>query len=248
MTEPDWIACGDPGQMEAFLHPTPRERKWRLLACACLRRIWHLLTDERSRRAVEATEVYADGGMAVERFRQTAGNEAWETFCETDPREDDDEDDRRVDPHLGHAAWLAANAVSRATGTGDAWQTGFDAAGDQILRAVWFATFGDQQQAVDAEKRAHCDLVREVFGNPFRPVHVEQAWRDWNGGVVLNLARTIYAERTLPAGTFDPQRLAILADALEDAGCTDATNLAHFRSAGLHVRGCWLLDQLLGKS
>jgi hypothetical protein len=90
-------------------------------------------------------------------------------------------------------------------------------------------------------------LVREVFGNPFRPVTVEPAWLSWNGAVV-NLARAAYDNRTLPAGTLNNERLAVLADALLDAGCGDAQLLGHLRSPGPHVRGCHAVDALLGLS
>jgi hypothetical protein len=65
---------------------------------------------------------------------------------------------------------------------------------------------------------------------------------------VKNLARAAYDNRTLPAGTLDTARLAVLADALEDAGCTDAEVLMHRRSGGPHVRGCWAIDALLGQT
>jgi hypothetical protein len=65
---------------------------------------------------------------------------------------------------------------------------------------------------------------------------------------VLALAQATYDGRTLPAGTLEPDRLAVLADALEDAGCTDAAILGHLRGPGPHVRGCWALDLILGKS
>ena len=61
------------------------------------------------------------------------------------------------------------------------------------------------------------------------------------------LARPAYEDRLLPSGHLDPVRLAVLADALEEAGCTDESILTHLRSAGPHVRGCWALDLVLGK-
>jgi hypothetical protein len=61
------------------------------------------------------------------------------------------------------------------------------------------------------------------------------------------LATAIYEERTLPQGTLDRDRLAILADALEEAGCTNEEILSHCRSPNDHVRGCWLIDLILGK-
>jgi hypothetical protein len=84
-------------------------------------------------------------------------------------------------------------------------------------------------------------LFREVFRNPFRPVAVDPAWRVWNSGMVVKLARGIYDDRA-----FD--RLSVLADALEDAGCDHADILQHCRTETLHVRGCWLVDLILQKS
>jgi hypothetical protein len=85
-----------------------------------------------------------------------------------------------------------------------------------------------------------CDLFQDIFGNPFQHISVRPAWLRWNGGAILKLDQAIYRDRT-----FD--RLPILADALEDAGCTDRAILAHLRGPGPHVRGCWVVDLLLGK-
>jgi len=68
-----------------------------------------------------------------------------------------------------------------------------------------------------------------------------------SGGTVRRLAEEAYEQRVMPAGTLDPARLAVLADALEEAGCTDADLLAHLREPGPHVRGCDVLDRLLGR-
>jgi hypothetical protein len=82
-------------------------------------------------------------------------------------------------------------------------------------------------------------LLRDIFGNPFRPVALDPAWVTSD---VLALARGIYEERA-----FD--RMPILADALQDAGCTNEDVLNHCRDANAtHVRGCWVVDLLLGKS
>jgi hypothetical protein len=71
--------------------------------------------------------------------------------------------------------------------------------------------------------------------------------RTWNDGCVVKMATATYEERSLPAGTLDPQRLTVLAQALEAAGCPDAEILGHLRSLGPHVRGCWVIDLILGK-
>jgi hypothetical protein len=90
----------------------------------------------------------------------------------------------------------------------------------------------------------YANLLRDVFGNPFRPVAFKPAWRT---PAVVSLAQAAYEERILPAGTLDTQRLAVLADALEEAGA-DAALVAHFRREGPHDRGCWALDLALGRS
>jgi hypothetical protein len=80
-------------------------------------------------------------------------------------------------------------------------------------------------------------LLRDLFVDPFRPVAFDPRWRTAD---VVGMARGIYEERA-----FD--RLPILADALMDAGCEDAAILGHCRSTGPHVRGCWVVDLVLGK-
>jgi hypothetical protein len=76
---------------------------------------------------------------------------------------------------------------------------------------------------------------------------VDPDWLAWNGGTVRRLAESAYSERSLPEGTLDPARLALVADGLEDAGCTDGELLRHLRGPGRHVRGCWALDFVLSK-
>jgi hypothetical protein len=117
-------------------------------------------------------------------------------------------------------------------------------------------------------------LIRDLFGNPFRGpskyqgsltgwkprwfVGVERAVlgvarrsatrkSSWLTAVVKSLAQAVYDERHLPSGLFDNQRMAILADALEEAGCDNADILDHLRGGGDHVRGCWAVDLILAK-
>jgi hypothetical protein len=94
------------------------------------------------------------------------------------------------------------------------------------------------------EEMALADLIRDIFGNPFRPVTLTAAWQT---PTVLALAQAADDDRTLPAETLDPARLAVLADALEEAGCDNADILSHCRQPGEHVRGCWVVDAILGK-
>ncbi len=102
----------------------------------------------------------------------------------------------------------------------------------------------EAERAVDAQFNAReavvqATLLRDIFGNPFRPVTLDPAWLTSD---VLALARGIYEERA-----FD--RMPILADALQDAGCTNEEVLKHCRNTSLtHVRGCWVVDLVLGKA
>jgi hypothetical protein len=88
-----------------------------------------------------------------------------------------------------------------------------------------------------AEADHQCRLLRDIFGNPFRPVTFSSEWRT---DTVLTLARQMYASRDFGA-------MPILADALQDAGCENDDILNHCRGPGPHVRGCWVVDLVLGK-
>jgi hypothetical protein len=91
------------------------------------------------------------------------------------------------------------------------------------------------------EQRAQAALIRCIFGNPFRAAPaVDPSWLAWNGRTVIKLAAGIYEGRRFGD-------LPILADALEEAGCADGAILAHCRSGGEHVRGCWVVDLLTGR-
>jgi hypothetical protein len=99
---------------------------------------------------------------------------------------------------------------------------------------------GGGEGAATREGQAQCDLLRDIIGNPFRPPPaLHPAWLSSNDGAVRKLAEAIYGDRRFGD-------LPVLADALEDAGCIDPTLLAHCRG-GDHVRGCWVLDLLLGR-
>jgi hypothetical protein len=120
----------------------------------------------------------------------------------------------------------------------DAWYVAVETS--VAIRQVNSETWHNKKVLL-AESAAQADLVREVFGNPFRPVPVPRAWLSWHDGTIPRLAQSVYEERA-----FD--RLPILADALEDAGCDDAQILGHCRGNGTHVRGCWVVDLLLSKA
>lgn len=103
------------------------------------------------------------------------------------------------------------------------------------------ASAGFLVEAANLLGRAATGRFHEVFGNPFRPALVDPFWLAWNDGTIGKLATAINNDR-------DFERMPILADALEDAGCDNAEMLEHCRTGTAHVRGCWALDAILGKS
>jgi hypothetical protein len=205
MTEAEWLACADPEPLLLFLKGRSSDRKFRLFAYACIRRMRNVLEDERSRRAVELAELAADGLATEDQVRQAVTGSV--------------------------RAYIVAPIVGQAT-VGAAWPAAWNAL-DTARRGLGLS-------AASEEHRQQRLLLSDVFGNPFRPLMVERSWLRWNDGTVPRIAQGIYEGRA-----FD--RLPILADALLDAGCDGEELLAHCRSAGPHVRGCWAIDLLLGK-
>jgi len=95
-------------------------------------------------------------------------------------------------------------------------------------------------QAVPAERTVQAALLRDIIGNPFRG---ETLIGPWGSSTIREMAEAVYAERD-----FSPPRLVALAEALEEAGCADSELLDHLRGPGLHARGCFVVDALLGKA
>jgi hypothetical protein len=124
----------------------------------------------------------------------------------------------------------------------------------QALETLPIDTGGADRQASlaelkQAERAAQADLVADFVGNPFRtPPAMDPAWLHWQSGTVPRLALAAYEERELPSGLLYPECLAVLADALKDAGCQEPDILGHLRGPGPHYRGCWSVDLLLGKT
>jgi hypothetical protein len=228
MTEAEWLSCDDPERMLEALRGRALGRKVRLFMAACCRRVWHdfEVGEEQDRQAaVEVAERYADG-LASDDERDTAFGEL------TDGA-----------PHRGGDC--CSNA---AVGEFDKPHAAVDWAITAVEEAAYRAVgedYDNREPIERAERAVQAGLLRDVVSNPFRPTLLDPAWQ---APTVDSLARAAYEERTLPAGTLDPARLAVLADALEEAGCADAEMLGHLRSPGPHVRGCWALDLLLGKS
>jgi hypothetical protein len=215
------------------------QRKLRLFGVACLRRISHLFRDERSCRWIDVLEQNADGFISDEEQDRLG------TTVVHPPNEDHHRGDDPEASRVG-CAWQALCLASAHD------LRPFDASGV----AGWArdaayphpGPFGpaDERRALHDKREAQAQvaLLRDVLGNPFRPMSLSPSWRTPD---VLALAQAAYDNRILPAGTLEPARLALLADALEDAGCTDPNILGHLRGPGVHVRGCWAVDLLLGK-
>ena len=130
---------------------------------------------------------------------------------------------------------VLGNQIGGAYGSlaGIVWNTAQAAAFQKGLSFVMRMSGGDPEN-----RTLNAMLLRDIVGNPFRPFSVDPAWLT---STVVTLATGIYEQRA-----FD--RMPILADALQDAGCEDADILNHCRGGGPHVRGCWVVDLLLGKS
>ena len=226
MTEVEWLACTGPQKMLEFLRGKASDRKLRLFVCACCRRIWHKLTDKQGRRAVEVAERLADG-QADPAEVAAARTEIEELLRIKDQAYTEE-------AQLSEAAFLY--------GYMDQWPcllAESAVAKDVTTERVNFAV--DARNNLPADSRPLVEFLHDIFGLlPFRPVTIPPSSLLWNDGTVVTLAQGIYEDRA-----FD--RLPILADALEEAGCTNADILAHCREPGPHVRGCWVVDLLLGK-
>jgi hypothetical protein len=132
----------------------------------------------------------------------------------------------------------SAEAAEEGMGYGEDEAAGYALMLAEVLASRCpYAEKEEERRTPQAEQARQADLLRDVF-NPFNASRINDASRS---STVQQIAQTIYDERV-----FD--RIPILADALEEAGCTNAEILAHCRGGGDHVRGCWVLDLLLGKS
>jgi hypothetical protein len=184
---------------------TPRQL--RLFGCACVRRVWDLLSDD-ERVALERVEDWAEG--------RTSGPVVPDRVA-----------------RLG-AAGVAGSREQSAILAQAALRL-FDPNPDQAIHAAAHVLRTQPIAGWRSELGQQCDLVRCIFGNPFRTPG-EGPWRQ--ADQVHQIAQAIAEEQRFAD-------LPILADALEDAGCTDSEILAHLRGPGPHALGCWPLDLIL---
>ncbi len=289
MDEQRWLTSDNPSEMMAYVQDKVSPRRLRLFACACCRMVWHLLTDERSRRAVEVAERYADK-QATEKERREADNAA--TFAGTEVL---------VASASWAAAWVASDRLINSGWPVLLETTGEPATQSALIRSIVGNPFSP---VVLPRQRRKCERCN---GKRYTPRDKDVSWSygsltpaerqrcglccgsgevpgdcPWLTPTVLALATAAYEDNggkvcvpcdgkgewveefqpgasyrrkcnhchnsgRVGVGTLDNDRLAVLCDALEEAGCDDAAIIEHLRSPGPHVRGCWALDLLLNK-
>jgi hypothetical protein len=237
MTEEKWFQTNDPVVLLNHLKGSLGSRKLRLFGVACCRTHWHLLTEPASRGAVEWAEQFADGIASVDNHHSRLD---WESEGAAFGKEEQYESERSAD----HAEEQAARYYHF-----DRDASPVDSPPSNRRRSVTVAFLANHLMTVGygydgRSYRAFTGvlnpfLVRDVFGNPFRPVTFDAAWQTTTA---ISLAQTMYDSRDFAA-------MPVLADALENAGCAVPDMLAHCRDPkGVHVRGCWVVDLVLGKS
>ena len=229
MTEDEWLSWnGISDPMMEFLRGQPGlGRKRRLLAVACCHRVMKWMPAE-CLPSVEMAERLAEGPVDEE--------ERWAAFIAAGESCDEQHDF----PHswAGYCAFRAVEAPSDYVQP-TSWDN--DAAAWVAQTAAEPASWIDGKWANEilaAERREIAGLIRDIFGNPFRPTAIREACLTLE---VVGRAKSIYEDRHF-------HLLPILADKLEKAGCQDTAILGHRRQGETHVRGCWVVDLVLRKS
>jgi hypothetical protein len=233
MTEQEWMDCTDLEKMLGVPEGKTSDRKLRLFAVACCRRVWHLIRAEYHRRTVEVAERFADGLATreelVDSYQVGENRPGSLDEGDFDPRAEGDDFDPFCVPWPSSATCACAAC------------SGSNAAEETPYWCAALAAWTRPKTIMEDERVAQADLLRDNCGNPFRSVAIDPAWLSWSNGTVPKLVQVIYDDRRF-------SDLPILADALEEAGCSNPDILAHCRSEGPHVRGCWVVDLILGKS
>jgi hypothetical protein len=213
-------------------------RRLQLFACACCRRVWSLLQMDSARRIVELAEACADGEVPQAELEAAHGHPDF-TRLEAQLRGEGDTGIQltfrivnalRAAQHLASPQMDVCYILQAASGT---------PARDFEVGPRWHLSGEGMGRSCDeVELAAMLDILRDIFGNPFRPAPFDPTWRTETVGL---LARHMYYSR-------DFSGMPILGDALEEAGCANAEILDHCRGDCVHVRGCWVLDSALGKT
>jgi hypothetical protein len=218
MTESEWLRSDDPTDMLRALSDVGMS-KLRLFGVACCRRVAHKLPYERIRRVLDVCERYANGSANADELAQAQATAL-------------------AVPLLGH---YSDNIVVRQAVAAVTHLTGADR--HFHWRTVEEVRSKAARAADDgiAERRWQCELLRCLFGARFHSGKMPPACLEWGRGLAVEMARMIAQERRW-------QDMPVLADVLEDAGCSSELILAHCRSGQEHVDGCWVLETLLARS
>lgn len=222
MTEREWLEGTVNWKLMELLGERPSERKYRLLVAACVRRLTDTFPEEVA-KVVDTIEGYADG----ERTKKAllAVHAAAKAM-----RNGPTLHGRQVGSALYAATWTGATATKpHSERASQALESAAHATQPHTHRTVG---------AIEGERTAHRAFIGDIFGNPFRPVTFSP---EWHTSTAVDLARSMYESRD-----FSP--MPILADALEEAECDNPDILTHCRGDGPHVRGCWVVDLVLGKA
>jgi hypothetical protein len=220
MTETEWLEVHDPTTMFALLLPLS-PRKLRLFACACARHVesW-LWGEEASWRAISVAEEFADG--------LRGSNDLASAQAEIVPR---------LELYPGEPIYDAAYQACGASAEETAGLASFYAANVSTRPCTSPEHDVEAKKVRELELAYQADLFRDIFGNPFRPVAFDPSWHTSTAAAI---AKGMYDSRDFAA-------MPLLADALQDAGCADDRILDHCRGPGPHVKGCWVVDLVLGK-
>jgi hypothetical protein len=221
MTARDWLVTATSVEDVARLE-SGSPRKQRLLATAWLRRVVQHWSG--------FGKVYRDGLDANERYADSREKAELATLAEQ-LRAEQRELDRWHHDEFPYHYTTICRGMRLATGLGRVNPV-------EVLVCVRDAIHSIHKRPEwEAEERTLADLLRDIFGTPVPPVSFDPAWRT---ETAVTLAKQMYESRDFGA-------IPILADALQDAGCTSDDILDHCRGPGPHVRGCWVVDLVLGK-
>lgn len=248
MTEAEWLSYDYWRPMLDVLSVRITQRKGLLYVATGLRSIWNLLYCESSRQAVASAERLADGEATDDEIRNAAWSAEVPTFgFDFEPQFIRKHmADGNYDP--GVRRLLEMGVYTEADIAGDS-----PLGDDQVVRRlsnaahIAYHSFGCiREDGFSDHILEHMSaltewpggwLVRDIFGNPFRPVAFSPGWRT---AAAVALAESMYQARDFAA-------MPILADALQDAGCENEDILSHCRGPGPHVRGCWVVDLVTGR-
>ena len=222
MTESEWVKCRDLTKMMRVVDPRQFDRKLRLFAVACCRRVEELLRDDDAKRLLVLTEKVADDAAELESLRPLWAEVPFYPHAEGAVKQA---------VALDCASWQASADCYRRAAQDAETATADTIAGEGAGAAQ------EKYERRGRERLAQFALLRDVVSNPFRPVAFSAEWRT---DTAIAIARQMYESR-------DFSTMPILADALQDAGCDNDDILNHCRQPGEHVRGCWVVDLVLDK-